>query len=273
MIQENWGYISPANAHEKRRSYATKAIELDDSIPEAHVALASILSSIEWDWEGAEREFKRAIELNPNYATAHHWYANSILGLSGRYDEAIRELREAMRLDPLSPIISANLGDQLLEAGRYREAEEQYRSVLETAPDFAYAHAHLGLALLKESRYEEAISEVRKSVDLDRSGPVVPDLIYAYRTVGREEDAVRLLEQLEQDSAREYVSNVALAMANGAAGRKERAIELLQKAAVERSNQLRINMVEPHFDQLRSDPRFQSLQKTLGLKTENYPAD
>src|SRR5207245_11315246 len=104
MIQENWGHIAPANAHEKRRSYATKAIELDDSIPEAHVALASILSAIEWDWDGAEREFKRAIVLNPNYATAHHWYANSILGLSGSYDEAMREMSAAVRLATRSTI-------------------------------------------------------------------------------------------------------------------------------------------------------------------------
>lgn len=268
-IQENWGYISPAEAGTKRRAYATKAIELDDSLPEAHVALASIMSSTEWNWEGAEREFKRAIELNPNYATAHHWYANAILGLSGRHDEAIRELREAMKLDPLSPMISANLGDQFLQTGRYREAEDQFRSVLETAPDFAYAHSRLGLALLKESRFEEAISEIERSIDIDRSGPVLPDLIYAYRIAGRREDAERLLEQLEQESTRVYVSNVALAMANAAAGRNERAIDFLQKAAAERSNQVRVNMLEPHFDQLRSDSRFQSLQRTLGIKTED----
>jgi adenylate cyclase len=269
-IQENWGYISPAEAHVKRRAEAMKALELDDSLPEAHVALATMLSGTEWDWSGAEREFKRAIELNPNYATAHHWYGNVILGPSGRYDEAIVELNEALRLDPLSPMISSNLGDQLLSAGRYREAEDQYRNVLETSPDFAYAHSRLGLALLKEARYEEAISEIEESMNLsDRSGVVTPDLIYAFRTAGRGDDAERLLDELEKKSAREYVSNVALAMANGAAGKNDRAIEFLRKAAAERSNQLRMNVGEPHFDQLHSDPRFQSLQKDLGLKTRN----
>jgi adenylate cyclase len=270
MIQENWGYISPAEAHLKRRDYARKALELDRLLPEAHVALATSLSSGEWDWAGAEREFKRAIELNPNYATAHHWYGNGLLGPSGRHAEAIAELKEAMRLDPLSQIISSNLGDQLLSAGRYGEAEEQYRKVLETAPDFAYARARLGLALLKEARYAEAISEITEAMRLsDRSGNMTPDLIYAFRIAGRRDDAEHLLDELEKRSTKEYVSSVALAMANGAAGRNERAIGLLQKAAAERSNQLRMNIGEPHFDEVHSDPRFQTLLTALGIRTEN----
>ena len=270
MIQENWGYISPAEAHEKRRAYATKALEMDESLPEAHVALAAILSSTEWDFEGAEREYKRAIKLNPNYAAAHHWYANSILGPSGRHDEAILELKEAIRLDPLSPIISANLGDQLLAGGRYAEAEEQYRDVLENSPDFTYAHCRLGLALVGESRYEEAISEIQRTMDRSEDfGFVVPDLIYAYSVAGRRDDAERLLAELEQKASHEYVSNVGLALANGAAGRKDRAVELLIKAAEEKSNMLRINLGEPHFEQLRSDPRFQSLLKTVSMANPN----
>jgi len=266
LVQENWGFISPAEAHEKHRMYVKKALELDDSIAEAHVGLASVRSNYEWDLQGAERELRRAIELNPNLARAHHLYGFGILGTTGRLDDAIRELQEAERLDPLSPIISTNLGDMLLSAGRVTEAENQYREVLTNAPDFGYAHSRLGLALLEESRYEEALAEIKKSIDLQgRFGHVFArDLIYAYRVMGRKEDAERALEAVEETARRMYVSNVDLAIANGAAGRNERAMELLEKAAAEKSNQLRINMTEPHFDQLHTNPRFQKLLGELG---------
>ena len=266
-IQEIWGYVPPAEAHEKRRMYAAKSLELDDSLAEAHAALASVLSSIEWDVSGAEREFKRAIELNPNDARAHHAYGFAILGTTGRLDEAIGQLREAERLDPLSPIISTNVGDILFVMGRYKEAEDQYRSVLESAPDFPYAHSRLGLALLKQSRFDEAIREMKSYIELsDRLGHVAPDLIYAYWTAGRREEAERLLADTEHAAGREYVSNLDLAMVYSSAGKKEKALELLEKAASERSSQLRINLVEPHFDAIRSDPRFRKLCDAIGVR-------
>src|SRR4029077_9871579 len=138
IIMENWGYLTPAEASTKSKMYVAKALDLDDSVAEAHVSRASILMSQEWDLEGAEREFKRAIELNPSYATAHHWYGNGLLAQQGRLDEAISELRDAERLDPLSPMISANLGDQLLHGVLFKEAQDQYRNVIESSPDFAY---------------------------------------------------------------------------------------------------------------------------------------
>jgi TolB-like protein len=265
MIQENWGFIPPAEASVKRRTYAAKALELDDFLAEAHVTYAGTLSSKEWDFVGAEREFKRAIELNPNYATAHHWYANAILGPQRRFEEAIRELREAKRLDPLSPIVSSNLGDQLLAAGSYAEAEQQYRNVLEFAPDFAYARSRLGLVLLSESRSEEAVSEIQKALE-QRPIDATADLIYAYSLAGRKNEAKELLAGLERKSEKEYVPNVLLALANAAAGVSDRAIEFLEKAAAERSNQLWVNLNEPHFRQLYSDLRFQKFLNLVGAR-------
>lgn len=267
MIQENWGYITPAEASTKGASFAAKALELDDSLPEAHVTLAGVLSSKEWDFVGAEREYRRAIELNPNYATAHHWYANGLLGPQRRFDEAIFELKEAETLDPLSPIVSANLGDQLLASGRYTEAEEQYRRVLDNAPDFAYARSRLGLALLGESRYEEGISEIQKVLE-QRPIDATADLIYAYSLSDRNEEARELLAKLELKSAQVYVPNVILALANAAAGKNDRAVEFLQKAAAEKSNQLWVNLNEPQFHRLRADPRFQNLLKVVGVKNQ-----
>lgn len=264
-ILENWGYVAPAEAGPKRDMYVAKALELDNSLAEAHVALATILTSKQWNFREAEREYKRAIELNPKYATAHHFYGNGLLGPQGRHDEAISELKEAKRLDPLSPMISANLGDRFLEAGRYEEAEKQYRSVLESAPNFPYAHFALAAVFLKKSRFEEAISEIQKAVEQRPiEGKVA--LIHAYTLVGRKGDAERLMAELERESKQTYVTNVDFALANAALGRDEKAIEFLQKAAAERSNQLWINLSAPEFEHLRSDPRFQSLLEVIGTR-------
>lgn len=266
VIQENWGFVPPPEAEARIKTYVTKALELDDSSSEAHVALAAILST-EWNIDGAEREIKRAIDLNPNNATAHQRYAFAILGPTGRVDEAIREFREAIRLDPLSPIIAANLGDEYLTTGNYKMAEEQYRRVLAQAPNFSYAHSRLGLALAKQSCHQEAIDEIQHAVKLsEEDNTHLVDLVYAYSSGGQREDALRTLRELEERSTRGYVSNVQLALANAAAGRNEIAFEFLDKAAAEKSNQIRSNMLEPHFDEMRSDPRFQKLVKMVGIR-------
>ena len=264
-ILENWGYMPPAETGPKRDMYVARALELDNSLAEAHVAKATILTSKEWNFPEAEKEFKRAIELDPNYATAHHFYGNGLLGPQGRHEEAIAELKEAKRLDPLSLMISINLGDRLLEAGMIEEAEKQYRSGLEGAPNFPYAHFSLGTALLKQSRFEEAISEFQKGVELSPIEGKV-NLIYPYTLVGRKGDAERLLAELELESKQTYITNVDFALANAALGRDEKAFEFLQKAAAERSNRLWINLSAPEFEHLRSDPRFQSLLAVIGRK-------
>ncbi len=267
VLLENWGFIQPEEAFAKYRAYAAKALELDPLLAEAHVLLAAIKTHKEWDIEGAEKELKRAIELDPSSSLAHQRYGFSLLGPQGRHKEALSELREAARLDPLSPMIAINLGDELLWHGEYQGAEKQYRSILDARPDFAYAYSRLGLALLKESRYDEGIIEIEKARGLSEDPwGIVPDLILAYAVAGRRNDAERLLAELEQESRQEYVSNVALATASAAAGKNDRAIELLKKAEAERSNQLRGNLCEPCFDKLRSDPRFRSLMKTVGIK-------
>ena len=263
MIQEVWGYVSPQESHEKRSAYVKKAIELDDSLPEPHVALAAILASREWDVENAEREIRRAIELNPNYAHAHQVYGFGVLGPCGRIEEAITQLKQAEKLDPLSPIIATNVGDILFLAGQFAEAEKQYRKVIDITPDFAYVHSRLGLALSKQSRFDEAILEVKKSIDL--LGRYSSDLVYVYQVAGRKDDAEQTLEELEKMAQREYVSNVELAMANAAAGRNGKALDFLEKAAAEKSSQLRINLLEPHFGPLRGHPRFQDLLRRASV--------
>jgi TolB-like protein len=273
ILLENWAYLPPAEASSKYRAYITRALELDDSLAEAHAMYTVILTNNDFDLDGDEREFQRAIELNPNYATAHHWYANGLLGPLGKYDRAILEMTEAKKLDPLSPMVSVNLGDQLLFAGRIKEAMEEYRGVIDASPNFAYAHSRLGLALLRESRYDDAMREIQKAIDLDgglgRANPeLLADLIYANKVAGRKMDAESILAGLEVRSAHGYVSNVNLAMANAAAGSDDRAIELLRKAAEEKSVQLLESSDEPCFDHLRADARFRSLLRTMGVIVE-----
>ena len=266
-IMENWGLLSPEESFARMKAYTAKALELDDSLSEAHTELASILASKEWKLEQAEKEFRRAILLHPNSSDAHQRLAFIILGPLGRHQEALSALKEAARLDPLSPIIASNIGDEYQRAGEYPDAERQYRTVLENAPAFAYAHSRLGLVLLKQSRFEEAISEIRRARDLSPdSVSLQADLIHAYFTVGRRDEAEKLLAEVEHRATQEFVSNVDLAMANAAVGRNGEAFDLLEKAIAERSNQLRPNIHEPHFDRIRSDPRFQEILHTIGVK-------
>lgn len=264
MVQEVWGFIKPSEGG-KRSIYVKKALELDESLAEAHVSLANVLGAKEWDMVGAERELRRAIELDPNYANAHHFYGFGILGPLGRLEESIEQLKLAEKLDPLSPIISCNVGDMLAQSGRLSEAEIQYRRVLESYPNFSYAHSRLGILLSKQLRHDEAISEIEKSIGLlGRLANSASDLIFAYRMAGRVDDMEKLLAKVEDAAQREYVSNVELAMAYGASGRSGKAMDFLERAAAEKSSQLRINLIEPHFDQLHRDPRFQKLLKEVG---------
>lgn len=266
-IMENWGLVRPDEAFAKMKTYTARALELDDSLGEAHTSLASILAGKEGKIAEAEQEFRRAIKLDPSSADSHQRLAFQILGPAGRHEEALSELSEAARLDPLSPIISSNIGDEYQRAGRYQDAERQYRTVLETAPRFGYAHSRLGLILLQLSRYDEALTEIQKARELaSENVSVQVDLIYAYAKVGRKQDAEKLLVELEQRALRDYVSNVDLAMANASVDRNDRAFEFLQKAITERSNQLRPNINEPHFERMRTDPRFRRILEIIHMK-------
>ena len=266
-ILENWGYVKTEAAIARTTAYVAKALELDSSLGETHVELASILASREYKITEAEQEMRHAIQLDPNSSIARQRLSFTILGPQGRHKEALSEMREAARLDPLSPIIASNIGDEYMIADEYAEAEKEYRRVIEKAPRFAYAHSQLGLTLLKQARYDEAISEITKAKELSENNPSIEtNLIYAYWTVGRKEDAERLLKELENRSRQEFISNITLALAYAGTNRKEKALEMLEKAVAERSNQVRVNLQEVQFDELRSHPRFQKILATVRIK-------
>ena len=195
-----YGVLAPKEAYPKAKAAATKALELDSTLGEAHISLAFCLDGFDWDWESAGKEFRRGIELSPGYATGHQWYAWHLAAL-GRNDEAVAELKKAESLDPLSLIISADLAEELLIAHRYDEAIKQSRKTMDMDPFFAVAHYELGQAFVQKHMYNEAIAELQKAIELSAgSTTFTANLAYAYAVSGMRNEAVKILNDLKNRS-------------------------------------------------------------------------
>ena len=241
------------------------ALKLDDLLAEAHTALAVVKLTYEWDWAGAEREFKRAIELNPSDSEAHFEYAFH-LTVMGQFDEAIAEMRQARELDPVSLVKITGVAQVLLMARRYDETIQQCRNALEMDPNLGFAHWLLGFAYMWKGMYEPAIVAFQKSIPLSGDSPDEPaSLGLAYARSGKSGEARKILDELKQRSKRKYLSPGVIAALQAALGEKDQAFASLDKAYDERDNLLVLLRVEPMFDPLRSDPRFTNLLRRVGL--------
>jgi tetratricopeptide (TPR) repeat protein len=261
-----YGILSPDDAFPKAKAAVTKALELDDNLAEAHTSLAFILDLYDWDWDTAEKEYKRAIALNPGYATAHHWYAWHLI-VMGRNSEGIAELRKAESLDPLSLIISADLADALCIAHRYDESVQQSRKTLEMDPNFAIAHYELGQALERKRTLNEAIGEFKKAIELSGGNEVFEaNLAYAYATSGRKEEAMQIVKDLEDRQSQHSSNDASIALTYLGLDDKDQAMIWLNKAYQARFNPS--ILVRPAFDSLRSDARFQDLLRRIGLPSD-----
>jgi tetratricopeptide (TPR) repeat protein len=257
-----YGVLAPKEAFPRAKAAATKALELDNALGEAHTSLAFSLDLFDWDWASAEREFRRAIELNPGYATAHHWYAWHLSEM-GRNSEAIAEMRKAENLDPLSLIISADVAEILLVAHSYDQAIEQSRKTIDMDPNFAVAHYELGQALVQKHMYKEAIAELQKAIELSGgSTTCTSNLAFAYAASGRRKEAEKILSDLKNRS-KQNASEIALMYVG--LNEKDEAMAWLEKAYDERFNPS--ILLRPAFDPLRSDPRFQNLVRRIGLRS------
>lgn len=250
---------STEEAFSKAKEAATKAIALDETLAEAHASLALTRMAYDWNFAAAEEEFRRAIALNPNYPTSHHWYADCLI-LMGRIDEAIASIRRAQELDPLSLIIGRDAGRIFYFARRYDEAIDQCRKTLEMDSSFYPAHVTLGDVYVQKKAYDEAIAEYNSAVSLSSGRSLMrSSLAYAYAMSGRKDEAQKKLDQMKEASGERPPPSFDLAVVYTGLGEKDQAIELLEKAYRERSYRLIYMIVDPVFDPLRPDPRFEQL--------------
>lgn len=259
------GYmVRPSNEQAlKGRAAARRAIELDDQLPEAHTALGFIAENHDWDWQTAEKEYRRAIQLNPNYATGHQLYAEC-LALQGRFDEAFPEIGRARELDPLSLIIATDNGAILFFAHQYDRAIDQFRSVLEMDPNFPRAHMVI-TAYVQKGLFADALADAEGMRHREETGWNWGALAYIYGRSGQRAKARFALEQLERISRSQVVDPVSFAMAYIGMDDKEKALAWLQRAYQWHSGALTALKVDPTYDPLRSDPRFQALVRRVGL--------
>jgi len=253
----------PKQVLPKAKAAAQKALELDDSLAEAHASLG-LLDEVDYDWPTAEREFQRAIALNPSYATAHQWYAMA-LTQTGKLGESGAELRSALALDPLSLIINENLAEVLCYERQYDQAIAQERKTLELDPSFPSARTFLGVVLVQMGSYQEGITEIEKvraSVPGDELS--LTALGYAYARAGKRAEAQKILDQLVALSKQKYVTPWFLGFIYAGLGEKDKAFEWLAKSVDDRSA---VNLkVDLTWDPLRSDPRYAGLLRRMNLQ-------
>jgi serine/threonine protein kinase/Tfp pilus assembly protein PilF len=258
----------PASAYPKAKEAALKALDLDDTHAEAHASLGLIKAEYEWDWDGAEEEFKRALELNPAYSTARHWYATLFMYL-GRWDEAVREVRRALEPDPLCLVINRSLGMILCAAGKCDEAIEVLQRTIELDPNFVYTHQLLGQVYLRKSVYDKALVEFGIEKDsLGSWNPYLENWIgITYAMKGEKNKARAVLDEVSRKSKSMYVSPFQVAHLCFALGENDRGFQLLTKAFEERDLWTRFLKVRsPLFpESVRSDPRFTKMLDKLRL--------
>ena len=253
-------------AFPRAKAAAMRALELNDSLPEAHNALAFATHSYDWDWTRAEQAYQRAIALNPNFSTARHWHG-FYLGMLGHVEGAIAEMRRAQELDPLSIIIRTHLGLMLYRDRRYDEAIEQLKQTLEMEPFFAAAHYFLALAYEQKGMCEQTIEHLQTAL---RVSPGSPDKLgalgHAYAVFKRKEDARKALKELCRLAERRFVSAYDYAIICAGLREGGQAFKWLERAHEERSFSLLMSLkAEPRLDWLRSDSRFEGLVRRVGL--------
>jgi TolB-like protein len=248
----------------RARAAALKALALNPSLAEAHTALALIVQNHDWGWPASEREFRRAIALNPNYATAHHWYAEHLMWL-GRFEEALSESERARQLDPLSLIIAADNGAILYYARRYDEAIDRLRAV--RAVDPTLSRTQLLVAVYTENRmFDQALAEEERWRPLVPAPVHLSTLAYVYGRAGRTAEARQSIEELVRASERQPVQARVFAWSYAGLHDTEQTLAWLEKAAAERSGEMVSIKVNPAYDFLREEARFQRLLGQVGLE-------
>jgi len=268
--------LPPSAAMKQAKAAATRALQLDNSLAEAHASMGDILHNYDWDWTGAEREFRTAIELNPNYAMAHHWYAHLLIE-TGRTEESLAEAARALELDPYSPFINNGVARQYYLSRQYDKAIAQCQIGLQISPTYLPARIQLALAYEQAGKLQEAVSELEQAsgvisgsatpgahpIDL----PVLHALLgHAYAITGRKSDAINQLNKLQAAANSRYIPASYFAILWMGLGDKNQAFTWLNRGYQERSEHVLYLGIEPLVDPLRTDPRFAALLREIGIK-------
>ncbi len=261
-------FLTPQESMPKARAAAAKALQLDDTLAEAHADMGMILFWYDYDWNAADRELRRAIELKPNSADAHADYGWE-LTLAGRVNEGVAESKRAVELDPLSVEVNETAGQNLYFAHQYDQAIEQLSKTLEMDPNYWVARMFLGAAYEAKGDLARAVAECKKARDAEPSIPwPLAELGHAYALAGRRGDAENVLRELERWSKRSYVPAYNFAEVYIGLGDKDQALAMLEKAYADRSMALTFVTADQEFDSLHSDPRFRDLVRHIGLSSQ-----
>jgi adenylate cyclase len=257
-------WMSPKEAFPLARSAALKAIEIDDTLSEAHSSLALVKLNFDWDWVGAETELKRSIELNAKYVAAHHWYSHYLI-VMGRMEESLAISKRAIELDPLELEINSHLAWHYCHARQPDQAIEQCQKTIEMELNFHEAHWFLGWAYEQKTMYEEAITAFQKAFACSGSSRMLAELGHAYGLARKTAEAEKVLNELKELSKQHYASPYNLALVYTGLGDKDQAFEWLNEACEDRSGWMIYLKTQHSFDSLHADPRFQEILRRVGL--------
>ena len=249
----------------KAKGFATRALEIDDSLAEAHTSLAFIYYAM-WEWDASDRQFQRALEIKPNYSTAHHWYY-VFLRDTGRLDEAIEHIKVAKDLDPLSLVISVSYARAYFLIGDTQTCIDLTTKLIELYPDYGPNHMTLGLAYIKQGRKTDGLAEMKKSYELNPSPSAFARLAYANAVAGKRNEANRILRELFGKYERHEMLARDIAIVYVALGNHEKAFEWLERDFVSRSSELAAIISMQEFDPIRGEPRYADLRKRMGLRS------
>jgi TolB-like protein/DNA-binding winged helix-turn-helix (wHTH) protein/Flp pilus assembly protein TadD len=264
-VAAGWTFMSPQEAYPKARAAAQKALAIDDSLADSHLAYGEVLHEYDWDWSGAEKEYQRALELNPSSAVGHKLYAE-YLTHAGRYQEALGEIRKAQELDPVSLVTNSFVCFVYMHGREYDKAIKECEKVVELQPRFMPAHAWLADACVFSGRYEQAAVEFKKALELSSSANYfLTSLAMTYGLEGKKDDARKLLGELKLRATQTYVSPFGLADVYIGLDDREQALAELDQALQEHSADLVFLASAPEFDSLHNDPRFKAMIARIGF--------
>jgi serine/threonine-protein kinase len=265
LLLEQYAGVPSNESLPKAKAAADRALQIDESLAEAHTSLAKV-HEFSWQWAEADKEYRRAISLNSNYPTAHHWYS-IYLRVVGRFSEAAKEIDRAFELDPLSPVISINVSDIYTLRGDFDAAIERSKKTIELYPDYPGGYETLAKAYAGKRQYSEAIAELSKAVEVSgRASWYLSELGYCYALAGKHAEALAILKEMEARYAKRETNAFNVALLHLGLGNKDRAFAWLEKDFETRNGVLEDIAYDPYFSLLRDDPRYADLLRRMGLK-------